>query len=235
MKRVHNYIDGCKHAFSGKQLFTYLRDENIEPRRRLAFIPHLAHFVMTFADLYELVLPERPPHDRFQELINIHVSEDATHWKWFLADLTNAGLDPTVRFTDALRFVWNNATVKTRMLSYELCRLTGGLNSMQKFVLIVCIEATGNVALGAVATTGRALEPIVARKLVYFGGHHVETENQHTLENPAIRRTLDEIVLTESDRQSLYPIVDQAFQYFGGFVDEIFQIAQSARSFDDYV
>ncbi len=235
MKRVREYVDQQRSAFSRNKLFSFLGDTSIEPKRRLTFIPFLAHFVMTFADLYNFVLPEHPPSDRYQNLVNAHLSEDATHWKWYLADLANADLDPTMRFTDALRFVWSGATRKTRMLSYGICRLSAGMTTREKLVMVNCIEAAGGVALDAAALAGNALEPSLGRKLVYFGSHHVDTEGAHTLEKPTVRESLDEVVLTEAERAALRSIVDQAFNYFVDSIDEVFALAQSGRGFADYV
>ncbi len=83
-------------------------------------MPSAAHFVMTFADLHHFFLIEEQPRDRFEELANQHLSEEATHWKWYLADLTNLDLDPTLRLTDALRFIWSDATKQTRLLAYQI-------------------------------------------------------------------------------------------------------------------
>ena len=234
MKDVSEHIQRRSVVFGDRPLFAFLRDSDVDARRRLAFAPYLAHFVMTFADLYNFVLPENPPTDRYQELVNIHVAEDATHWQWYLADLTNADLDPTLRFTDALRFLWSTSTVKTRMLSYGICRLGGGMSTLQKLVMVNCIEAAGRVSLGAVAVAGRALEPGIGRKLVYFGNHHIDTESDHTLEDPAVRRSLDAVALTAPERARLLATVDQVFDLFTDFVDEVFELARSGRAATDF-
>src|SRR5262245_32468661 len=109
MKSVFEHIAVRSAEFKQRPLFLYLGNEAINPRTRLEFVPCVAHFVMTFADLYHFFLTENPPRDRFQELVNIHLSEEGTHWKWFLADLTNLDLDPLLHFTDALRLLWSDA------------------------------------------------------------------------------------------------------------------------------
>jgi hypothetical protein len=233
MKRVYEYIGARSVAFAERPLFRYLRDSNVQPARRLAFVPFMTHFVMTFADLYNLVLPENPPRDRYDELTNAHLAEDATHWKWFLADLTNASLDPKLSFTDALRFIWSDATVETRLLSYRICQMSAGMSSIAKLVMVNCIEATGKVGLEALAVAGSHLERAIGRKLVYFGTHHVDTEADHTLEEASVRSSLERLVMDEVERKSMCSVVDTMFQLFENSVDEMYRAAEGGREFRD--
>jgi hypothetical protein len=228
MKKVYEHIGRRSEMFAGQPLFAYLRDESVDPARRLRFIPFMSHFVMAFADLYNVVLPEEAGADRNLDLVNAHLREDSEHWKWFLVDLANASLDPELRFTDALRFVWSDQTVATRLLSYRICQLSGGLeSSTQKLVMINCIEATGKVALQALAVAGTALEGQIGRKLVYFGGHHVETETHHTLEGEDVRESIEEVVLTDGERRAAYDLVDKTFVLFENAVSEMYRVARS--------
>jgi hypothetical protein len=230
MKPVLAHLAAKSDAFAQRPLFSYLRDRSIEPRRRLAVVPFLSHFVMTFADLYAFVLPELPPKDEFEELINVHVREDAGHWRWFLADLGNIGLDPELSFTDALRFVWQDRTAKTRLLSYGVCRLCGSASSLERLVAVQCIEATGAVGLSAFAAASGSLELASKRKLVYFGAHHVETESDHTLEQPSVRHSLEAQLLGDEQRRRALAVIDRVFGLFEDCVDEIFQLTTSGTA-----
>jgi hypothetical protein len=227
MKWIRKHIADRSAVFGERPLFGYLRDSSIDPERRLAFVPSLAHFVMSFADLYRFFLVEQTPTDHYQELVNAHLSEDVHHWKWFLADLGTMNLDPTLRFSTALRFIWGDATAKTRTLTYQICKMSGGMTSLQKLVMVQCI----GVALGAVSTAGREFEDSSGRKLTYFGTHHVETEREHTLEQPIVLRSLDELVVSEAERARGISVVDEAFGHFDDFIDEIFQLAKTGNAF----
>jgi hypothetical protein len=232
MKQLREYIANRGHDFAERPLFAYLRDTTVDARRRLAFAPFLAHFVMSFADLYRFFLVQNEPRDRYQELINVHLSEDSGHWKWFLADLATMGLDPTLTFSGALRFLWSDATIKTRSLTYEICRLSAGMSSLQTLALVNCVEVAGRVALGAAAVAGHDLETQLGRKLVYFGSHHIDTEANHALEQPTVHRLIDEVILDDVERAKVRAIVGQSFEHFRGFVDEVFQTTQSERAFE---
>jgi hypothetical protein len=228
MIRIRNHIASRGARFAEKPMFAYLRDPMIEPEKRLAFVPALSHFVMSFADLYRFFLTEKSPQNRFQEIVNAHLSEDSFHWKWFLADLGALDLDPAIRFSAALRFIWGDATARTRALTYGICKLTGAMTDLEKLVLVQCIEATGAIALGAVAEAGRDLERKSGRRLTYFGAHHVESESEHTLEQDDVRSALDEVEVSETERARCFAIVDEAFGYFDGFIDDMFNLAKVA-------
>ena len=124
------------------------------PQKMLAFVPSVAHFVMSFADLYAFVLQVQPATDKYQELVNAHAEEDAEHWRWYLDDLEKLGWDPKVPFSTALRFVWNGATQNTRALTYRMCRLGYGATSLEKLVLVHVIEAAGKVTVDGVSAVG---------------------------------------------------------------------------------
>jgi len=231
MKQVFDHINQASRKFEARPLFRFLRDDTSPPEQRMKFVPCMAHFVMTFADLYHFFLTEESPKDEFEKYVNIHLSEEGSHWKWFLSDLTNMDLDPPVRFTDALRFLWGDSTMKTRRLAYEICRLSGGMSSLHKLVLVMAIEATGRVGLEAAVPVGDQVATSLGRKLVYFGMHHLDTERQHTLEESSVHSSLEQIVLTPEMRAELCGVVDKVFHHFEGFVDDAFSFAKQKGEF----
>jgi hypothetical protein len=226
MRRVLGKLARHTERFNAHPLFEFLRDESIAPQERLVFAPCLAHFVMTFADLYRFVLRQEPAADRYQELVNAHTYEDGGHWKWFLADLGKLGHDPQLAFSDALRIVWGEQTIQLRMLSYHMCRLGLGASSLHKLVLVHCIEATGSVMLRTIAPVAAK----VGKNLVYFGPHHFDSESGHTLEQSSVQDTVENIELEPALGRELSALVDQAFQHFMATADEVLAFAQGARA-----
>lgn len=221
MREVQRYLDSKSAHYGRLPLFNFLRDSTINPRDRLAFVPALAHFVMTFADIYAVVLREEPPRDRFQELVNAHTYEDGGHWKWYLADLASLELDPVSRYSDFLKAIWGESTAKTRLLSYRICRLGLGADSMSKLVLVQCIEAAGKVSLEAAAPVGQELGRHLGKNLVYFGPHHFDTESEHTLEDATVHKWLEDLELDSERRARMRWIIDEAFQAFTEFSKEL--------------
>jgi hypothetical protein len=214
-------LDRRTKEFESAPLFEFLRDKSIDPGKRLAFAPSVAHFVMTFADLYAFVLKDEPPRDKYQELVNAHTREDENHWRWFLDDLEKLGKDPRVTFTDALRFVWSERTIKTRMLSYQMCRLGLGADSIQRLVLVHCIEAAGKVTVRYVASAGVEYGALTGKKLVYLGQHHSDTEGDHTIEDADVHRSIEGIPLDAARAERLSAMVNEAFDYFSAFADDM--------------
>jgi hypothetical protein len=227
MQKLLAYVDEKALAYERLPLCGFMDDTTLDARDRLGFVPCLAHFVMTFADLYGLVLREEPARDRYQELVNAHTHEDGGHWKWYLADLAALSEDPPQRFSDTLRFVWSDASAKSRLLSYRMCRLGYGASSLERLVLVHCIEAVGKVSLSHAAPLGRELATRLGRQLLYFGAHHLDTEEDHTLEDKSVRASLDSIALDDSIRPKLHALIDEAFAAFTEFSDELLRFARA--------
>lgn len=230
MKRVMGLLDKRTVELEDAELFKFLNDKSIDCAQRLRFAPCVAHFAMTFADLYALVLKEDPPRDRYQELVNAHASEDEDHWKWFLADLSKLDADPMLRFSDALRFVWSDATVRMRLLSYQMCRLGFQADSLQKLVLVHCIESVGKVTVKHVSAVGQEYTAKTGKKLVYFGKYHSDSEEDHTLEDEKVHSSVLDIHLDDVTAEKYCRMVDESFGYFRAFLDEMLAFAKSNRS-----
>jgi hypothetical protein len=222
-------IEQEARAFSQHEFFRFIGDSSIDPRHRLGYAPCISHFVMTFADLYAFVLREEPARDTYQELVNAHTYEDAGHYKWYLADLARLGFDERLPFSEALRLVWGEHSARLRMLSYEMCRLGLGASSLQKLVLVQCIEVAGKVSLTYVARSARDFTALDGRPLLYFGSHHVETEEQHTLERDDAHELISSIELDPAQFLDLGPLVTKTFQLFSGFADDLLAFARERR------
>jgi hypothetical protein len=177
---------------------------------------------MTFSDLYAMVFREEPARDKLQEIVNAHTYEDGGHWKWFLADLPKLGCDPLLTLSEALRLVWADDNVRIRALSYGICRMAMGASSLQKLVLVQCIEAAGKVSLRHVSRAGKDFAQQTGKNLVYFGPHHFDTEGQHTLEQDGVHAMIDEMTVTPEVSRELSAMVDRSFDLFGGFADDLF-------------
>lgn len=230
MKEIIEHLERRTREFGTLPLFAFLRDASIPTKRRLGFTPSVAHFVMSFADLYQFVLQVNPPSDRFQELVNAHAQEDANHWRWFLDDVEKLGFDDKVSFTEALRFIWDEATVNTRALTYRMCRLGYGASTLEKLVLVHVIEAAGKLTVDAVSAVGAEWSKQTGKKLVYLGQHHLASESEHTLEDADVHRGIEAIQLSPDQRPGLLTMIDQGFDAFRAFADDMLATAQAERT-----
>lgn len=232
MRRVLDLIERRTGDLAGEAFYGFLRDRSVDPRERLAFAPAILHFVMTFADLYTHVLrtPQgAEPEDDLQALVDAHTREDDDHYRWYLADLATLGLDAPMSLSEAARQLFGDATIETRRLSYEMCRMGLGASSLERLVLVLCIEAAGRVSLGASAIAARDLETRTGKRLVYFGSHHVETEDNHLLWTEDVERDLRSQELPDERAAALSALVDRSFDLFARFAREIHAFGASTR------
>lgn len=221
MKSILQTIARRAADFESHALFTALKDPTIALEHKLAIVPALSHFVMTFADIYAWVLRDEGTNDWLQRIVNAHAREDGDHWKWYLSDLDKLGYGPRMPFSEALRFVWGERLLRTRMLSYEICRLGLGADPLKKLALVLCIEATGAVTLRHVAPLGEALAERKGVKLTYFGMHHLRSEDDHTLEEDSVRTELEAMNLDEDIARDLERTVHGVFDPFMGGADDL--------------
>jgi hypothetical protein len=212
MKEVLKYIQQQKQDYEQIPFFQFVRDPNIDPRRRLAWAPYAAPFIMSFIDLNKYLLREEPTSDRLQEIINRHTYEDDRHWLWFLEDLNKLGFDPRLKFSEALKFLWNDETKASRLLTYQLCHYTVGATPIQKAILIETIEAAGNVQFAAATMAGRDLQIMTGQQYLYFADVHLSVETGRTFGSIAAEEFIANIQLDEATRSAAFNMIDVVFE-----------------------
>jgi hypothetical protein len=235
MKRVFEHLDKRSRELACEPLFGYLRGVDVGPYERLRFVPWAAYLVMTIGDLYRSFLITGQPQDQYERLAERNMAEEAVHCNWYITDLRRLGLDPTMRFTDALRFLWGEATVKTRNVGYGICQLSAELHSMHRLVMVYAIEATSRVMLEALMPAGVEIEGNTDCPLAYLGRRHFQAEREHTLEDEGVQAGLRAVALDEETRAQLITVVDRIFSLFSGFVDNLFDVVQAGSIFEETV
>lgn len=231
MEEVLALIEKKKQEFASSGLFEFMRDKSIDPRQRLAFAPCLPFFVMSFGEFNKYVFREEPTNDPVQEIVNKHSYEDEHHWLWFLEDLDRLGIDTTLKFSDAVNFVWSEETKASRWVTYQIFRYACGASPLVKLVSLEVIEAAGNVFFSTSAPIARELRSITQKEYLYFSGFHLEVEKNHTKDLPPQRRLIESIQLTIESRQEAFEIVENLFEAFTKMTDELLVYAKT-HSFD---
>lgn len=230
MSDVFARLEQRMSEYKTRPFFRFLRDPSADARRKFAFAPHVAHFVLTFGDLCSLLLPQHPAQNWYQELVNANCDEDKDHWRWFLADLPQLGEDPMMSYSDAIRSIWSDRTIRTRRLSYHLCHLGLAADSLGKLMLVHCIEGAFQATVADLASASGQFTAATGKRLTYLGQSHEDSESSHTLENPEIRRRIESIELSPEARDKLFEMVDRCFQLFGDFTDEMLSLAATPPS-----
>lgn len=221
MKRVLDRVAARTDVYARAPFFAFLADPAVEVRRKFGFAPGSAHFVLTFADLTAHVLPQHPPRDRFQELVNATCRDDDEHWRWYLQDLETLGDDRSVRYTDAIRTIWSDRSTRLRLLAYRLCAFAFAGDGLARLVLLQCIESAFQVSVGAILPHARALAERTGKVLYYLGPGHEGAEAEHAIHATDVRAMLREVTLEDARRDALCAMVDEVFDGFDGFVADL--------------
>ena len=231
MEEVLALIEKKKQEFAKSGLFEFMRDKSIDPRQRLAFAPCIAPFAMSFGEFNKYVFREEPTNDPLQAIVNKHSYEDDHHWLWFLEDLETLGINGTLKFSDALSFLWSEQTKASRLVTYQIFRYASGASPIAKLAILEVIEATGNVFFSAAAPIAEELRTITQKEFLYFGCFHLEVENNHSKDLPEQRRLIENIQLTIESHQEAFDIVENLFEDFTKLTHELLVYAKT-RSFE---
>jgi hypothetical protein len=223
MRDVMKHIFEKKREYARLPLFQWMRDEQLEPRERLAFYPCMAPFILSFGDLNKFVLRAERADDVYQEMVNEHTLEDDHHWPWYLEDFTKLGYDVSKSGTEWMSFLWGEETKENRVLMARLTGLIEGTSSLERLVIIEAIEETGNVLFGTMLPLAEAVERQLGMQLRYCGPFHFERESGHTF--GADHKELAQVSLNASERVRYKKMVDDVFDYFEAWTHELLRYA----------
>jgi hypothetical protein len=226
MHRVTSRLDENIASYRDAKFLQFLRDPQIDPERKLKFAPHVAHFVLTFGDLCSLLLPEEKTNDPWQELVNANCAEDVGHWKWYLADLAALNLDSQIPYSDAIRTIWSDRTVATRLLSYNLVHIALAEDSIGRLVLVHCVEGAFKATLGDLHPVSNAYVKKTGKPLHYMGTRHAEAEDHQTMGQSQVQQRIREIEINTTRAEELCVMVDKCFDLFRAFSDEMLALVE---------
>lgn len=216
MQEVIEFIKSKKEVFSQHPFFQILSDNRLSLPYKLKFMPYMAHFIMSFGDINKYVLPFKTPKDKFEVAINIHAKEDEKHWIWYLEDLKSLNFDKNLKFTIFLEYLWGNDLSASRELTYKLVSLIYGQPAIKRYIVIEVMEATGNVTFVQLEkmTTQSGL------KLNFIGELHLSHETGHAMLEEA--NVFENIELNERDRAEFKNIINECFDAFYKFMDQLY-------------
>src|SRR5262249_28884864 len=155
--------------------------------------------------------------DELGRLVNAHAVEDSQHWRWYLHDLRQLGHDRPLPLTDTLQQLWGDETRCVRRLTYRMCQLALGKSSLQKLVVILVMEAAAKLGFERISAVTRELD----RDLIYFGGQHLQAEDDHALHSDGVQTALESIQLDDLGRRELCEVVNRGFDAFDEMADEL--------------
>lgn len=231
MKQVLVHILRHKKQYAQLPFFDHLRDESLSARQRLAFLPCMAPFILSFGDLNRYVMREEPTTDPFQAMVNAHTYEDDHHWPWYLQDYATLGHDrDRQKPTDMLRFLWSDETAQSRLLAHRLAHLVWGATPVVRLVVIEAIEETGNVLFELTSRLASQLELETGMRLPYCGEFHFNLESGHAMNNDHLE--FSRIELSGEQRADAMSRCDQVFAWFTLWADELLRYARKQLAVD---
>ena len=221
MNYIKSFIDERNEQYKKHSFIRFLQDTRIPALDRLSYIPYGLYFVMTFADINALLLPEENTDTPLQTMINIHGQEDSKHWAWFLQDIHTLGYNISFSFVEAAKFIWSKDAIRTRLFCYKLAQLCLNADALQKLVIIESIEKMGNVWLDN--TVAIAKEAGLQDKLVYLGQYHLDREVGHAIGTS--EKDIKKISLPEASRANAIKIVTEIYAGMEGFNQDLLERA----------
>lgn len=203
MKHVRSHIDKRQAEFASTRFFEQL-DKTKSPAKALSFVRGLAFFVMAFQDILRLN-EANVQTPKLRAIARHHRAEDRGHDMWFLDDV--AQIDGTIPDAEEL---FSPADMAIRDTVYQLMsEVFRATDDRIRIVLLLVLEASGHVFFQRVV---KHLESIgYDRELRYFGGAHLNVELNHALFEDQLNVWLDEIVMSESDRDMAIATADRCF------------------------
>ncbi|WP_447873020.1 hypothetical protein [Serratia fonticola] len=215
MEKLSMVIEHNKQIFSCHEFFKFLKNRTIPLSQRLAFLPNIAHFVMSFSDINKFILPFKNPSNPLEYAVNKHAQEDANHWPWFLNDLQNISLNKPDSFTDCLKFLWSENIENSRLLTYQLIKLLADKPAKMKLVIIDVMEATGNATFEVLSQITKDSE----FPLQYCGNLHFSHETGHSIGSG--EDLIDSINFSDEEMKDVNQTIIEVFQAFECFFDEL--------------
>jgi hypothetical protein len=222
MKEIVAFIEHKKQEFVKLPLFEFLTNKSIHPNQRLIFAPVLDPLAVGLSDLNKYVLRDSASNNKVQELINKYTYKENYYWHGYLEYLEELGFNQSMSYGD-FRLLWGEETKKTRSLCATLERYAFEASPLQKIVLVEVLEATATVFFEAALEVVMELQKITKKEYVYFGGGYVRLENHHILNTPEMLQLLQEINMTEWEKQQALELADKVFELFTDAMNELFR------------
>lgn len=229
MRSVLTYIAEQQGAFSRLPFFGFLRDPSISPAERFIFAPAGAPFIMAFADFNKYLLRSDDLSDPLQRIMNAHSREDDTHFWMYLKDLKTLGYDVSMKFSQALVFLWSDDRKRVRQTCYVLAGLLSPVGTNLRMVIVETVEALGAVAFGIFSGVADEYQASTGKELQYFGHRHEKLETGHAVGTDNIEARLQDMELTEAERERARQLVDTVFTCFCEMMNELFAYATQQR------
>ncbi|WP_186644900.1 hypothetical protein [Fluviispira vulneris] len=237
MQQIKAHIEMYNKKYDLHPLFIFLKDSSIDPRKRLAIAPCIAHFAMSFADLNRYVYRDFENIDIFQEIINEHTIEDSKHSVWFLNDIKRLGFDQPMSFAESMAFLWGKDTIGIRRASYDFSACIRYATSFERYIVLEAIEGNGFAFFTATCKAADDLSLLTGEKYIYFGQHHLKMETGHATGETYLRlkEAVDNYKPNDEQREKAIKLIDRSYEIFTRFNDDMYNYASKYNVVDNII
>jgi hypothetical protein len=227
MKDILDLIEEKQKVYAQSPLFNFMKDQSIDPLKRLAFAPCAIPFIMGFSDLCKYSFRQEPTNNKVQIILNQHTYEDDFHWQWFINDLEKLGFNYSLDLNDVIRFLWSDQTKLSRLLTHELHTLIVHAEAIDKFIIMETMESAANIFLSTTRQITEELKLITHQKYEYFGCSHCDAEHDHNTNAKDAREFIKSIQIPAKNRQNSMDLVIKVFELFTQWNQELLIFAQN--------
>lgn len=213
----------------------WIRDDSVPAFDKLAaWYPCCAGFAFGFKDLNSMIFrypEEEAAQDKFKNVINQHSYEDANHWPMYLSDLKALGMDTAMPFSEFLKEMWSDATVKQRWATYRFCQMAEIMKDpVERYAIIETIEKFGHYLFGVLTDVSKQYQQESGIQLKYLGQQHFDKEVGFlTNQDDDSQDEILDIELSDSDRERLSVYILEVCDMIEARWHEFFEYAQSYK------
>lgn len=181
MNLIQSALDDGRQKLANNSSVEVFADANVTTKSKLAVVPHMAFWVLGFADAMQFLL-RHAGDDPVSKVVRQHASEDADHWKWFVSDLVQLqqiGVG-SASFEDALLLQWGTTTEAVRECAWQLHSLLRSSHDPAVWLTVIeCCEAGFDAFMSSMRPVIVAADRYTS--LAYFGQEHDHAEAGHTI------------------------------------------------------
>lgn len=221
MKRVLEHLETLTRSFERLEYFQIL-----ERPGRWSDVEVMGHglsfFVLSFQDMLRLnaALVTDP---RLADIANEQRRDDAGHDIWFLNDLQQLKLEPS------LRSLFGKQHRATRDTSYAvIAEILKAPSDPARLAVGLALEATGGVYFARVHHFFAQLG--LKEGLHFFSRHHWDAEQSHDVLQEHGRQRLESIVLSEVERQHALLASERTFSAMRAMCESLARRMLDARA-----
>lgn len=206
MQRVHQHIAARRAEFGAHP---FLRTLATTPplSRVVPFVPHVTFFILAFQDVMRTIA-DQASDPLLRDLLRRHSEEEVGHDRWFLHDvarLAGAVPDSTTLFGPQHALV--------RKAAYALvAEALGARDDVERLCLLLTMESTGEVSFGTVEAYLQRVG--AAEGLLFFAGHHLQAEKDHSVFEEEMAKIIATIELDEEAYARACGVVDRGYAAF---------------------